>query len=66
MTQDSGPRGIWQAKEMDISNLWAGTNLHLGYGSPSRLVPDGITFFILPLLQDGGIDFSWIEGFRRL
>lgn len=51
---------------MDISNLWAGTNLRLEYGSPSRLVPDGTTFFILPLLQDGGIDFSWIEGFRGL
>lgn len=30
VTQDSGPRGNWQAKELEISNRWAGTNITFG------------------------------------
>lgn len=55
----------WQANRLNIPKLWAGTTT-LGCGYASGLAPGGTTFISFPLLQDGGIDFSRVEDFRRL
>lgn len=34
VTQDRGPRGIWRAKKLEISNQWAGTNITSGVRLP--------------------------------
>lgn len=71
-TEVTGDTGQWtsshqQADQLDIINRWAGTNAYIFWvrlsaeGSPA-----GPHSFSFPLLQDGGIGFSWIEDFRGL
>lgn len=58
----------WQADELNTSNRWAGTNTYIIWvcGSLPKKIFGRTTFIFFPLVQDSGIDFSWIEDSRGL